>query len=181
MTIMETVETTPSFGTKKFYVHETEPTTLTAVTTAELAAAEVITCHLYETGVMFQATQSTGAPPRKECQIAVPEEFGQVQYPVQQVQYSRNPQTEQTPGSPGNEAQQLLTAGTEVWVQAFYGLPNDEAPSVGDAYTIYHIICGAQIEAETGSGEYDKYSTNQAWKLANGALPVKGVMAAGTP
>ena len=176
MTMLPMVETTSSFGAKNFLVLTAAPASAAAATLAEATAGKEITCHLYATSVLFQATQSSFTPERHECQTVVEERLGSSTVPLQQVAYSWNFQTAGTPGADGNEAYEALPEGTERWILARYGIANGAARAVGQRYKLYRIKCGKQVEAEAGSDQGAELAINQMWELLD--TPTTGAFAA---
>lgn len=168
-------ETVKSQGFTRLLVLSTAPADAAELVIAELTAGEIITCHIYGD---FSATptENVGSAPRKMCSRTSPQQFGEVTYPINDIQYSYVPQELGTPGAPGNEAFEALPPGTEKWLVEAPGLDGRTVPFVAaDLGNVYHVKCGIQRRGRTGDGEFDEFSITQSFIMADGAEPLYDV------
>lgn len=165
-------EVVKSQGMTRLIVLSTAPASTTTITAAELAAGEVITCHVYG-DFAATPTENIGTAPRKMCTRTSPQQFGEITYPINDVQYSYVPQSLGTPGAPGNEAFEALTPGTEKWLVEVPGLDGRGTSfGAGALGNLYNVDCGIQRRGRTGDGEFDEFSVTQSFVMADGAEPV---------
>lgn len=164
-------ETVKSQGNKVLIVLDAPPAVPGAPTKAELNAGLFVQCHIYGT---FSGTpsQEVGAAPQKMCTKVTPRQLGNVTYEIADVQYSYVPQKMGTPGSPGNEAVEALTPGTDVYVVEGAGIDGTTgALDTGDVVNLYHLDCGVQRRGQTGDGQFDEFSVTQSFVMSNGEEP----------
>lgn len=171
MTLLPMPPTVKSQGNTVLGVLTTAPAVPGAPTKAELNAGKFITCHIYG-NFSAQPSQNVGEAPRKMCAKSIPQEFGNVTYPVNDLQYSYVPQDLGTPGSPGNEAFEAFAEGTEVYLFEGPGI-DGESPSLatGDVINLYHVEAGLQRRGMTGDGEFDQFSVTQGFVMVDGSAP----------
>ena len=164
-------ETVKSQGNTTLIVLTTPPAVVTAPTLAELNAGEFITVHVYGD---FGATptQNVGSAPRKMGSRVEPQQLGNITYTINDISYSYVPQLTPTPSSPGNEAFEALTEGTEVYLVEGPGIDGlTSALATDDVVNIYHVECGVQRRGRTGDGEFDEFNVQQSFVMVDGAEP----------
>ena len=163
--------TVKSQGNTTLIVLSTPPAITTAPTKAELNAGEFITCHVYGD---FGATptQNVGSAPRKMCSRVEPQQLGNVTYAINDISYSYAPQEAAAGGGAGNEAFDLLTEGTQVYLVEGPGIDGlTSALNTADVVNIYHVECGVQRRGRTGDGEFDEFNVTQSFVMVDGAEP----------
>lgn len=171
MTLLPMPPTVKSQGNTTLIVLTAAPANPLAPTKAELNAGEFITCHIYG-DFSAQPTQNVGEAPRKMCSKSVPQQFGNVTFPINDIQYSYDPQALATPGAPANKAMEALAEGTEVYLVEGAGIDGKtSALGTGDVVNLYHVECGLQRRGRTGDGEFDELSITQGFVMSDGAEP----------
>lgn len=140
-------------------------------TVAEVNAGIAAQCFLYG-DFTATPTQNTGEGPRKNCSPSAPTNFGMVNYPAIEIQYSYMPQALGTPGAPGNELYEALEPGTVVTAVVLDGLPGEtETVAAGAVSDIFEVEAGVRRKGKTGDGEFDEKSITQSM-IVLGGVPV---------
>jgi len=178
MTLMEP-ETTDVFARQRYVVLSAMPASLTAITAAEIAAGENISCHLY--GDWWATAETEGVTrQRKACSTQAPTGKGVTTWSTPTLSYSYNPQTVSTPGSDGNEAYEALPGDDQVVLVKLIGVdPKAATSATGDDYIAYPLDLGPQVEAASADDAGGEASITQAAFLQAGySAPVRGVLVA---
>lgn len=171
-------ETTSSFGNMSLVVLTSRPAVLSAITTAELAAGENISCH----GVGdWWPTASTNkvSRQRKMCQTKVSQALGTTTHEAPALTYTYNPQTAGTAGSPGNEAYEALPEGAERYIVQRLGKKGNTDFGAGDAYRLIAVETGPQVPGTSAEDEGGEFVITQEVGFLEGFdSPIDGVIAA---
>lgn len=162
---------TKSLGNKVVIVLDTAPANPAAPTKAELNAGLFATCHIYGT-LTAQPTQNTGTSPAKLCSKDEDPALGRVNWPTFDVQYSRVPQELATPGADGNELYEQLVPGTHVYWYILDGVDGKTSElATGDVVNHgFYTEVGEYRDGETGTGEFDEFSTTQTLAPKGGRI-----------
>lgn len=118
-----------------------------------------ISCFLYGN---FTATSETpkGNAPRRQCDTSQREQFGPTTFPGPQLQYTHDPQGDDTVDA--NKAKAMLTAGLTVWALTRDGKPAKvEDLGVGDRISLHHLRLGPQNRGRTGDDDQAEFSITQ--------------------
>lgn len=179
MTIIQMPETTKTFGQQVLLVLSTEPEDPTETTEAEVAAGDVIACHLV--GSWFPtATTEKVATQRKMCQTKVTQKLGSTTWDAPALQYTFNPQTVGTPAQPGNEAYEALPEGAIRYLELFTGIPGNQTPDDGDAYQLLGVRLGPQVRGQSSDDAGGEATVTQELEILSEYTdgPVDGVLVA---
>lgn len=172
---VEMPETIKSQGFARLIVLSTAPASDSELTLAELAAGETIQCYIYG-DFAATPTENVGTAPRKMCSRTSPQQFGEVTFPINDIQYSYSPQALGTPGDDANAAFEALVPGTERWLVEVLGLDGrGDTFAADDLANVYHVECGIQRRGRTGDGEFDEFSVTQSFVMADGSEPLYDV------
>lgn len=164
--------TAASLGNKVVIVLSAAPAIPTAPTKAELNAGLFAQCHIYGE-LNPQATQNTGAAPTKLCTKDEDDQLGRVKFPAFDVQYSYLPQLAATPSSAGNELYEKLVPATFRYVFILDGLDGEATSTLSTGAVVNHgfkVTVGEYREGQTGTGEFDEFSTTQTLVPKGGRL-----------
>lgn len=164
--------TVTSLGNKVVIVLDTPPAIPAAPTKAELNAGLFAQCHIYGE-LNPQATQNTGAAPTKLCTKVEDDQLGRVKFGAFDVQYSYLPQLADTPSSAGNELYEILVPDTYVYIYIIDGLDGEATSTLATGDVVNHgfrVQVGEYREGQTGTGEFDEFSTTQSLVPKGGRL-----------
>lgn len=164
--------TVTSLGNKVVIVLDAPPANPLAPTKAELNAGLFAQCHIYGE-LNPQATQNTGAAPTKLCSKTEDDRLGRVKFGAFDLQYSYIPQEAATPGADGNELYEVLVPDTEVYVYILDGLDGEDTSALATGDVVNHGFrtqVGEYREGQTGTGEFDEFSTTQSLVPQGGRL-----------
>jgi hypothetical protein len=178
MTLMEP-ETTDVFARQRYVVLASMPADLEAITVAEMAAGENISCHLF--GDWWATAETEGVTRvRKACSTQAPQGKGTTTWSTPALNYSYNPQTIDTPSSAGNEAYEALPSDDQVVLVKMIGVDSKaSASTAGEGYIAYPLDLGPQVESPSSDDAGAEAQITQAAFLQAGySSPVRGVVAA---
>jgi len=178
MTLMEP-ETTDVFARQAYFILPSMPANLAAITAAELAAGENISCHLY--GDWWATAETEGVTrQRKACSPQAAQGKGTTTWQTPTMTYSYNPQTVSTPASPGNEAYEACESDAQVVLVKAIGVdPKLTVQPTGTDYVAYPLDLGPQVEAPSADDAGGEAAIIQAVFLQAGySEPVRGVLVA---
>lgn len=168
-----------TYAKKVIAVLDAAPADPNNPTLAELNAATFITCHIYGDWLVSTPNQNVVDGQRKMCKNVTPQRLGSTTYVVNEFTYSYVPQSMGTPGSAGNEAIELLTAGTEQWIAEAHGLDGTTDAFVeNDVVNLYNLELGTQRRGEAGGGtESAEAAVTQSGVLVDGSEPIYDIVA----
>lgn len=120
-----------------------------------------ISCFLYaEGGTLATSETEVGSAPRRQCDDAQLQQFGNTTYTAPTLHYGHDPQGGTTDDA--NKAREMLDEGLIVWLLTRDGLPakTDELDT-GDKVTKHHVRLGKQNFGRTGDDAFGEFSVTQ--------------------
>lgn len=171
-------EGTPTLGNTKVVAALTvADLTAPALATEVNAATSVeLSCYLYPAGWAPTATTAKGTKPRRLCSTRDREQFNTTTYSIGDLQYVYDPQGDDA--AAGNEAKELLTEGTKLYLIERIGLDaQDEPMATGDRVRVHYVELGPQIPSGDRTDENGEFFITQSVIYVNDG-PVDGVVAA---
>lgn len=162
--------TSTSLARKPVVILTTAPAAVTGIPILSEANAGVFgTLHIYGDDFAVTPNQNTGEGPRPLGSRFSPTQLGLVTYPATDVQYSYKPQDLGTPGSAGNELYEALVPDSTVTVLVLNDLAGDtDTLTAGDIADIYLMKCGVRRKGQSGTGEFDLFTTTQSLVVVGG-------------
>ncbi|WP_300680760.1 hypothetical protein [Nocardioides sp.] len=162
-------ETVKSDGNKLVIFMKTAPAAATGIPTlSEINDSLFASLFLYSP-FDFTPNQNTGEAPKKLGSTVSETEFGNINYPAVEAQYSYVPQKLGTPGYAANAVYELLEPGTiltAVVLDGYDGTVDEIA--AGDVADVFLIKAGVRKKGRTGDGEYDRVSAKQSLLVVGG-------------
>lgn len=170
-------EAVKSQGRKKVLILTTEPTDVTAIPAATLAAAVTagLEATMYFLGTFAPGgSQNKGNGPRRVGESSQLQRLGLATFESPSLAYVHDPQGDDT--DVANKVKAALDPGAEVWIVERAGILVDTAFAATDKYRVHHLELGEQFFAPSGDDEFAIEQVTQA----TGYLtpPVAGVVAA---
>lgn len=165
---------------KKSYVVVTDiasaATGEVSLTEINATSSKVISCHVY--GQMnFTAEAQKITLPARACDDKEIERTGRTRYGVEDVQYTYDPQGDDTDYV--NAAKAALVPETEVWLVERLGKSATSEPfAVGDKVILHHVVPSVQRRTNTGDDDAAEFSLTQSFDYVEGSGPIDAVVAA---
>lgn len=171
-------EGTPTLGNTSVVAVQTVADEEAPSLATEIGAATSvdISCYLYPAGWNPGANTARGTKPPRLCSTTQQETLNRTTYTIGDLQYVYDPQAADS--DPGNEAKEILTEGTEVYLVERIGLnAQNEAFAVGQQTVTHHVRLGPQIKSGDRTDENGEFFITQPVSYV-GDGPVDGVVAA---
>ena len=135
-----------------------------------------VSCYLYPAGWSPTASTAKGTKPPRLCDKVTREQFNRTTYSIGDLQYVYDPQAADS--ASGNEAKELLTEGTQIYLIERIGLDAQaDAFAVGDRVRVHYVELGPQIPSGDRTDENGEFFITQSVIYVNDG-PVDGVIAA---
>lgn len=160
-------ESTSSFGNLSLVILSAEPTSLTAVTTAQITAGVNVTCHMFGDWLPTATTNKVDRQ-RRMCQTKTTQALGTTTHETPALQYSYNPQSVGDAGADGNEAYEVLPEGAVVYLLQRLGKSGTSDLVTGDKYRLFPVDLGPQIPGVSSEDEGGEFVINQEVSFADG-------------
>lgn len=171
-------EGTPTLGNTKVAAVQAIADTSAPSLATEIGAATTVdmSCYLYPAGWSPGATTARGTKPARLCSKTQQETLNRTTYTIGDLQYVYDPQAADS--DPGNEAKEVLTEGSELYLVERIGLDaQTEAFAVGQQVIIHHVVLGPQVRSGDRTDENGEFFITQAVAYV-GDGPTEGAIAA---
>ena len=144
---------------------------INAVTSVDLSA------HLYPEGWTPTGTTARGTQKARLASKTLIEQFNRTTYTLGDLMYVYDPQA--ADAAAGNEAKELLVAGTQLWLVERIGLDaEDDAWAVGQHTLSHHVELGPQIRMGDRTDDNGEFMIQQPIRYLDATGPVEGIIVA---
>lgn len=170
-------EGTPTLGTTKLKAGVVVPVSLAApslATNVNAASSVEITGHLFAAGWNPTGSQGKGQKAPRMGATFQRDSLSRAQWTAPTLQYVYDPTAADS--AEGNEAKELLVAGTEVVIYERRGLDADTAFAASQRVRVHHLRVGEQIPMGDHADENGEFFIQQETEYLSD--PVDGVIAA---
>lgn len=135
------------------------------------------TCYLFADGWTPTASTAKGQSRRRLCSPRSAERLNTTTFSIGALQYSHNPKT--ADGSVGNEARELLTEGTKIYLVEGQGIDGQTGEfTAGDRVRTHYVELGPQIDSGDQTDENGEFFIMQELVYVTADGPVVGTVAA---
>lgn len=154
-------EGTPALGATTSVVALTLATPGAVSVATDLTTANSLNISCFNYTVVAPTSETPkGSAPRRQCDTTQREQFGPTTYPGPQLQYTYDPQADDTVDA--NKAKAMLDEGLVIWDIQRDGKPAKlEDLIAGDRVSLHHLRLGPQNRTRTGDDEFAEFSITQ--------------------